>query len=42
MVEKKIIDNRTDIEKLESLGFDKKSSFRNPVYNANKKKNRNN
>ena len=39
--DKKIIDNRTDIEKLESLGFDKKSSFRNPVYNANNKKNRN-
>lgn len=39
--DKNIIDNRTDIEKLESLGFDKKSSFRNPVYNSNNKKNRN-
>lgn len=38
--DKDIIDNRTDVEKLESFGFDKKTSFRNPVYNANNKKNR--
>lgn len=36
--EKPIIDNRNDILKLESFGFDKKTSFRNPVYNANNKK----
>lgn len=29
--EKPIVDSRTNIQKLESLGFDKKSSFRHPV-----------
>ena len=29
--EPKIEDNRSDIQKLESKGFDKKSSFRNPI-----------
>lgn len=29
--EPKIIDNRTDIQKLESKGFDKKTSFRHPI-----------
>lgn len=38
--EKPIIDNRNDTLKLESFGFDKKTSFRNPVYNANNKKHR--
>jgi hypothetical protein len=33
--EPNIVDNRTDIQKLESKGFDKKDSFRNPVINAN-------
>lgn len=33
-----IKDNRNDVQKLESKGFDKKSSFRNPVINANSKK----
>lgn len=36
--EPKIIDNRNDVQKLESKGFDKKTSFRNPVINANSKK----
>lgn len=35
-----IVDTRNDVQKLESFGFDKKTSFRNPVYNANDKKNR--
>lgn len=35
---KKIEDNRSDVEKMESKGFDKVSSFRNPVYHANSKK----
>lgn len=33
-----IIDKRDDVQKLESKGFDKKTSFRNPVINANSKK----
>lgn len=37
---KKIEDNRSDVEKMESKGFDKVSSFRNPVYHANSKKNK--
>ena len=36
--EPNIIDKRNDIQKLESKGFDKKTSFRNPVINANTKK----
>lgn len=36
--EPNIIDNRNDIQKLESCGFDKKISFRNPVNNANNRK----
>ena len=36
--EPNIIDNRNDVQKLESKGFDKKTSFRNPVINANTKK----
>lgn len=38
--EPNIIDNRNDIQRLESKGFDKKVSFRNPVINANSKKKR--
>lgn len=38
MREPNIVDNRNDVQKLESKGFDKKSSFRNPVNNANTKK----
>lgn len=29
--EPKIVDNRTDVQKLESKGFDKKTSFRHPI-----------
>jgi hypothetical protein len=29
--EPQIIDNRDDVQKLESKGFDKKTSFRNPI-----------
>lgn len=36
--EPKIEDKRNDIQKLESKGFDKKESFRNPVINANSSK----
>lgn len=36
--EKKIVDNRTDIQKLESKGFDKTSSFRHPVNKQRKNK----
>lgn len=36
--EPNIVDKRNDIQKLESKGFDKKTSFRNPVINANSKK----
>lgn len=32
-----VVDNRNDVQKLESKGFDKKTSFRNPVNNANTK-----
>ena len=38
--EKPIIDKRDDVLKLESFGFDKKTSFRNPIYCANNKKHR--
>jgi hypothetical protein len=36
--DKPIIDKRTDIQKLEGYGFDKLSSFRNPIISANSKK----
>ena len=36
--DKPIIDTRNDVQKLESCGFDKKTSFRNPIYAANSKK----
>lgn len=36
--EPNIVDTRNDVQKLESKGFDKKTSFRNPVINANSKK----
>lgn len=32
--EPNIVDNRSDIQKLESKGFDKKESFRNPIIKA--------
>ena len=32
-----VVDNRNDVQKLESKGFDKKTSFRNPVNNVKKK-----
>lgn len=35
-----IVDSRNDIQKLESFGFDKKTSFRNPIISANSKKNK--
>ena len=36
--EPKIIDKRNDVQKLESHGFDKKSSFRNPIIKIKNKK----
>lgn len=33
-----VVDNRNDVQKLESKGFDRTTSFRNPVNNANNKK----
>ena len=36
--EKPFVDSRTNNQKIESFGFDVKTSFRNPVYNANAKK----
>jgi hypothetical protein len=34
--EPNIEDNRNDIQKLESKGFDKKTSFRNPIHKRRK------
>lgn len=36
--EKPFVDSRTNNQKIESFGFDVKTSFRNPVHNANAKK----